>query len=146
MKKTTVAVFIFSLFITFSWIAPREAHALTITPIRYEIAGNPGEVLEQKMTLVNETKKDQLLYVSFSNFEAQGDTGSPTFVEPKEGLGTWISTSQSTINLGAGEQKVINFKIEIPKDAEPGGHFAAIFWGTNPLVDSGFCITSTVHL
>ncbi len=115
----------------FLFVAP-QAHALTITPIRYEIAGDPGQVVEETMTLINELKTSQVYYASFSNFEAQGETGSPTFVDPRDGLGTWITTDVASVNLAAGEQKDINFKITIPKDAEAGGHFAAIFWGTTP--------------
>jgi hypothetical protein len=62
---------------------PYTAHALTITPIRYEISGDPGQTLNEKMTIVNETQKSQVYYASFANFEAQGDTGSPTFIDPK---------------------------------------------------------------
>lgn len=114
------------------WAHTTPAFALTITPIRYEIAGDPGQTLDQEITLVNESDKSQLYYVSFANFEAQGDTGSPNFVEPKDDIGTWMSTSQSSINIGAGEQKKVTLKITIPKDATPGGHFGAIFWGTSP--------------
>lgn len=111
---------------------PRTAQALTITPIRYEISGNPGETLTEKMGLVNETKNTQTFFASFANFEAQGDSGSPTFIDPKDDLGTWMSTEQASVTLAPGAQKELTFKITIPKDAEPGGHFAAIFWGTSP--------------
>lgn len=111
---------------------PSQAYALTITPIRYEVSGDPGQVITEKMKLVNETNKSQVYYASFANFEAQGDTGSPSFIDPVDGLGTWMTTEQASINLPAGAQKEIEFKINIPKDAEPGGHFAAIFWGTSP--------------
>jgi hypothetical protein len=114
------------------WAVPGQAFALTITPIRYEIAGNPGDVLTKTMGLVNETKDTQIFYASFANFEAQGDTGSPSFVEAKDDLGTWITTEQASVTLAPGAQKEIPFKITIPKDAEPGGHFATIFWGTSP--------------
>jgi hypothetical protein len=109
-----------------------KAYALTITPIRYEISGDPGQTLTQKMGLVNESNKTQTFYASFANFEAQGDTGSPSFVDAKEGLGTWMTTEQASVTLAPGAQKEISFSIKIPKDAEPGGHFAAIFWGTSP--------------
>lgn len=109
-----------------------KAYALTITPIRYEISGNPGQTLTEKMGLVNESNKTQTFYASFANFEAQGDTGSPSFVDAKEGLGTWMTTEQASVTLAPGAQKEISFSIKIPKDAEPGGHFAAIFWGTSP--------------
>mgnify|MGYP001560033360 CR=1 FL=1 len=112
-------------------------YALTITPIRYEISGDPGETITEKMRLINETKDSQTFYASFANFEARGDTGSPTFVDAREGLGTWITTEQASINLAPGIQKEIEFKINIPKDAEPGGHFAADFWGTSPGRGSG---------
>lgn len=111
---------------------PASAYALTITPIRYEIAGDPGQTLTEKMGLVNETKTTQTFYASFANFEAQGDTGSPTFIDAKEGLGTWITTEQASVTLAPGAQKELTFTITIPKDAEPGGHFAAVFWGTSP--------------
>ncbi len=114
------------------FLATKSAYALTITPIRYEISGNPGETVTQKMGLVNETNKTQTFFASFENFEAQGDTGSPSFVEAKDGLGTWITTEQASITLAPGAQKEISFSIKIPKDAEPGGYFAAIFWGTSP--------------
>lgn len=120
------------------WLAvPTATHALTITPIRYEIAGDPGETLTHKMGLVNETKNTQTFYATFANFEAQGDSGSPTFIDPKDDLGTWMTTEQASITLAPGAQKEIAFTIKIPKDAEPGGHFAAIFWGTSPGGASG---------
>lgn len=111
---------------------PNQVLALTITPIRYEISGDPGQTLTEKMGLVNETEKTQTYYATFANFEAQGDTGSPLFVDAKEDLGTWITTDLASVTLSPGEQREIPFKIAIPKDAEPGGHFAVVFWGTNP--------------
>lgn len=131
------SLLVFGLGALMLWSVPSVASALTITPIRYEIAGDPGQTLSETMTLVNETNVAQTYYASFSNFEAQGDTGSPTFVDPKEGLGTWITTDTASINLAPGQQKVIPFKINIPANAEPGGHFAALFWGTSPGAQAG---------
>lgn len=113
-------------------LLPSKAFALSITPIRYEINGDPGSTISEEMTLFNETKNSQTFFVSFANFEAQGETGSPTFIDPKDGIGTWMSTELASINLAPGQQKKVKFTIKIPKNAEPGGHFGAIFWGTNP--------------
>lgn len=126
----TRTIWAFAVIICFG--VPLQAHALTITPIRYEIVGDPGQTLTEKMGLVNETKNTQTFYASFANFEAQGDSGSPTFIDARDGLGTWITTEQASVTLAPGAQKELTFKIAIPKDAEPGGHFAAIFWGTSP--------------
>lgn len=132
VRKTLFNIGLASLFVLAFALVTKQAYALTITPIRYEIAGDPGQQIVEKMGLVNETKNTQTFYASFANFEAQGDTGSPSFIDAKEGLGTWITTEQASVTLAPGAQKEIEFKINIPKDAEPGGYFAAVFWGTSP--------------
>jgi len=107
------------------------ASAMTITPVRYEVKGNPGETLVQKMTIINEDSIPVTYYSSFTNFEAQGETGSASFVAPKDDIGTWIKTIDS-VTLSPGEQKTVDFTINIPMNAEPGGHFGVVFWGTSP--------------
>ena len=105
--------------------------AMTITPVRYEIQGNPGETVTREMTIINEDGVSVTYYSSYANFEAQGETGSASFVEPKDDIGTWITTEPS-VDLSTGEQKTIPFSVKIPENAEAGGHFGVIFWGTSP--------------
>ena len=117
-----------------------NASALTITPVRFEISGNPGDILRGEILLINENETAETFYSTFSNFEAQGESGSPAFVEPKEGLGTWIQTEFGSVYLTPRQQKIIPFTITVPKDAEPGGHFAVIFWGTSPAGGGGVSV------
>src|SRR3989338_9280060 len=121
---------------------PVSVKALTISPTRFEISGNPGDTLDGEIRLINETPSAETYYVSFSNFEAQGESGNPAFVEPKDDLGTWIKTESSSVHIAPGERKIVPFKVTIPKDAEPGGHFAVIFWGTAPPSGSGVGVGS----
>jgi len=130
---TFLAVFVvFGVFFSF----PFFAQALTISPPRLELTGDPGDIIEETLTLTNEKNISQQFFLSFENFEAQGETGTPSFVEPKSGLGTWMS-SQPSVSLLPGESKIIPFTIKIPENAEAGGHFASIFWGTNPSGNNG---------
>ena len=108
-----------------------NTHALTITPIRMEIAGDPGQTLSKEMTLINERDTPETYYVTYSNFESQGETGSPQFTEAKDDLGTWM-TAQEKVVLAPKSSKIVQVKISIPTNADPGGHFAVIFWGTTP--------------
>jgi hypothetical protein len=112
--------------------AGQNAFALSITPIRFEINGDPGDTVKGEILLINETSFAETYYASYSNFEAQGESGSPAFVDPKEGLGTWIRTELQEVTLAPRQQKVVPFTVTIPNEAEPGGHFAVIFWGTAP--------------
>lgn len=132
MKKPLIALF---LFLSTFLVAP-SASALTVSPARIEISGNPGQAVTGRFKVTNEQDAAVTLYSSAQNFEAQGDTGAPSFVDSNTGLSEWINV-ESSIRLAKGETKIVPFSISVPKDADPGGHFAAIFLSTVPPKGSG---------
>jgi len=118
------------------FLGPFTASALSVSPPRVELKGNPGETIVQDMTLTNDGKTTQIFYSSYANFEAQGETGNPSFVESKDDLDTWMSTEES-VALKADQSIIVPVTIKIPQNAEAGGHFAAVFWGTTPNTPGG---------
>lgn len=109
----------------------QHASALTASPVRMEITGDPGQTVKGELILTNEQGETKTFYSSMNNFEAQGETGTPAFLPERTGLATWIKV-QDLVTIKPKEEKKISFSIQIPKNAEPGGYFAAILWGTNP--------------
>jgi hypothetical protein len=107
----------------------RDALALTVSPVRVEITGNPGQTLRGEMEILNEQSDNKTFFSSFENFEPTDDTGSPRFVGNTGNLATWLSTDKQ-IEISAGEKIIVPYTITIPSDAEPGGYFSAIFWGS----------------
>ncbi len=142
-QKTKGLFFKIAVLLSVLLLSPFISNALTISPPRLELQGNPGQEIIQEITLTNDQKTTQIFYLSFANFEASGETGNPAFVEPKNDLGTWMSSEQS-VALRVGESKIVPFTIKIPKDAEPGGHFAAVFWGTTPPNTPGVSIGAKI--
>jgi len=135
--RLAFGVFMVIAIVLFSPVVfPQHAHALTISPTRLEIVGDAGKTITEQVLLVNETDDAETFYPSFANFEAQGESGTPTFVEPKEGLGTWM-TAGGPVTLKGGESKEVTVTISIPAGTEPGGNFAAIFWATTPPSQTG---------
>lgn len=108
-----------------------SVHALTVSPARLEVDGNPGSQLKVDMILMNDKDENQVFYSSYANFEAQGESGTPNFIEPKDGLGTWMKVPES-VTLLPFETKTVPVVIAIPNTADAGGHFAAVFWSTVP--------------
>jgi hypothetical protein len=108
----------------------QPAQALTVTP-RLELNGDPGATVLSEIKITNEERESKTFYLRTENFNAQDETGNPSFNLRREGLSTWIKAPLS-ITLGPGE--TINFpvEIEIPPAADPGGHYAAIFFLTEP--------------
>ncbi len=112
-------------------LAASPAEALTVSPVKAELSADPGQKVTGELTLLNEQNETITFYSSFENFEPQGESGTPNFVPGQEGLATWIKAA-SSITLKPQEKEVIPFSIDVPANAEPGGHFAAIFWSANP--------------
>jgi len=106
------------------------AEALTISPARVELNGDPGQTLTGEYTLENKENVEKTFYSSSENFEAQGETGTPYFVAGTEGLASWIVLPSEMV-LGPNETKKLTYSINIPTGIDPGGYFAAIFWGTS---------------
>lgn len=106
--------------------------ALTISPVRMEISGDPGQTLNGRLGLFNEQDETKTFYSSAANFEAKGESGAPYFLpDTSSGLASWI-TVQESVTLKAGERKEVPYSIQIPPNTEAGGYFAAILWSTSP--------------
>lgn len=107
-----------------------EAKALTTNP-RIEISGDPGARATTTIKVTNEVRESRTYYLRAENFNSQDETGVPSFNLRREGLSTWIDVP-STITLGPGETIELPIGINIPANAEPGGHYAAVFFLTDP--------------
>ncbi len=132
MKSAHIKITALSLFLVLSFVfAPQQVNALTISPAKIEVSVNPGSVVQEDFLIMNEQQDTMTFYTSAENFEAQGETGTPFFIKEDKGLDSWITVDKS-FTLKRGEQKTVKVSVNVPKDAEPGGHFAAIFLSTTP--------------
>ncbi|MCA9352985.1 hypothetical protein KC901_02280 [Patescibacteria group bacterium] len=139
MKKF-YAAFILVIVGALSPVFFQSASALTASPAKLEIAGDPGTTLTGTIELYNEKLRNQTVYTSFENFESNDDTGTPRFVGADDGLATWMNAPAS-ISLSAQERTEVTYTISIPASAEPGGYFAALFFGNQPPQPNGSVIT-----
>lgn len=132
MKRTSFFVF---TFIIFSFLSPSLAQALTVSPARLEVSGDPGQTIQGQIVIFDEVNDSNPLgkdyYISYENFEPRGDSGAPYFIGAKDGLATWITT-QDKITLNNQSETKVPFSITIPQNTKPGGYFAAVFFGTQP--------------
>ncbi len=131
MKSTNLKKIAGSIMLALGAWSVITAQALTISPARAELTGDPGETIQGVFTLTNPLDTDQTYYTSVERFEAQGETGTPNFVASKEGLPSWVKVTDKVV-LKKGEKASISYSVVIPKDADSGGHFGAIFLSTVP--------------
>ena len=127
-------------------LAPISASAITISPPIIEFDARPGDTIVDTIKLYNETTETKILNGAVQTFKALNETGAPSFLSPEEStdLATWLKLDEATITLASEERRDILFSINVPADAEPGGHFAGILWtptGTTTLEGSGVGVT-----
>ncbi len=130
---------------------------LTITPPLIKNNINPGESWASYIKVVNNNIDPIDVYTYVSDFKSAPDGGVEFLQKNLENalnyseennqfaLSQWISIERGPIHIEPHESKKIPFSINIPPEAEPGGHYAAILVGTKPtdkIKGSGIKISS----
>ncbi len=107
----------------------------TTTPSLFEINLNPGESWSSNLLVANKNSEDLILHLSKVNL----DEGMAPIVNSEFGvfinsLSDWISFDNEVISLAKKQNLAVPFHLQLPADAQPGKHFAALLVGTQPLM------------
>lgn len=115
-----------------------NALSLSVTPTLFEMAAMPQQAWSSNVKVINNNPYTLTVYASVVNFAPQGETGQgkliPVFEESSEGttLAEWITITSDPIVIAPNTSEQVPFNVQVPDDAAPGGHFAAIMIGTRP--------------
>ncbi len=138
---TNSIVFIFSIFLAlpFSVHAQSNAQVLTVTPPLFQLSVERGDIWQSSVKVVNGNPYEITVYAEVVNFAASGESGQGKFIpvlededESRNTLAEWIEIANGPYVIPPEQSRELSFFVEIPKDAPPGGHFAAILVGTQP--------------
>lgn len=123
--------------------ASNSAQGLQVSPTRIEINQiNPGESRSFNVGVMNVTASDLTYESLVSDFTSSNETGSPKLMVDESlpesvSIKSWIKGLPDEFSLKARETKEFNLQINVPEDAEFGGHYGAVlFPGVEPDVDS----------
>lgn len=112
-----------------------KAEGVTVSPPLSEYEVEPGESITKTIKLTNPIDKQVTLYLSAFDFRARSETGEPDFLQPTSeersySLASWITFSKSFVILEPEEVEAFVYTINVPQDAEPGGHYGVVFFST----------------
>ncbi len=133
MKKIIFLFTIFASFILISFSAQaQELTKVTVSPPRLEFKVKPGSVIQKAIKVHNGGDSELGLAVKVQDFIVSDDRGTPIPVKAKVArrwaASTWIQASPSKFILRPGETKVVDIAIVVPEKANPGGHYAVVFF------------------
>jgi hypothetical protein len=110
--------------------------ALRISPPSYDLKINPGEEKTGKLYIENTSETDIEVQAEFSNFFVD-DEGDYIFSGDKEItnenlkpylMSNWFSLSENNFTLSRGGSKTVEYRVRVPREANLGGHYGAIFF------------------
>lgn len=125
--------------------------ALRISPLSYDLEINPGEQKSGKIYIENISDNDIEIQAEFSNFFID-DSGNYIFTDDKDIenqdlkpylMNGWFSLNESQFTLGRGENKIVDYKVSVPGDANLGGHYGVIFFRSTCQAPDDKAVVST---
>ena len=132
-KKSLIRLFILcSLFASFSPIIARADSTadLTVTPVVVDEKAKARDILQEKITVTNTSKRKLQLYPSVNDVKSQD--GEKPFAEAQSGpersdsLANWIEISRGLVELNPGESRELPFVIRVNLNALPNTYHADI--------------------
>ena len=101
---------------------------------------NPGGRSEGITKITNQSNEPLTFSLNVQDFVVTDTLGTPNFLPPntlsnKYSAAAWIGVTPNTFTLQPGHEQTINYYIQVPPDARPGGHYAAIVY--TPVVTKG---------
>jgi len=123
-----------------SSVAAQTSQSVTITPPHIKLTLNPGEIAEGKLSIINNSSSELSFKVSTFDFIVTDNKGTPQILPPgtitnnRYSASNWIAAAPDTFTVKPHERFNFNYYAKVPKNAAPGGHYAAIVY--QPVNDS----------
>lgn len=128
----------FCLIISLALISFREVSAqtisprLSVSPHTFELDVFRGETRTETIKISNKSKVALPILARTVDFTASDEEGGMAFDELSQDISftarKWIKIENPNFILEPGEMEEVRFKIEVPENAEPGGHYAVMLF------------------
>ena len=130
-----LATLIVGIFVVPSAHAASAARQLTITPLRSEYTIPAGTTQKGTITLKNTGTEALDVTLDAEAFKVINENYDYSF-QPNSTLGTWVGFSSDDFELTPNSSKNVEYSLNIPIDAEPGGKYLSLFASSIPTNDS----------
>ncbi len=134
-------------------IHAQSVRTMTVTPPRVEVKLDPGGTSEGVIKIINDSTEPLTFDVIMQDFIVDNTQGVPNILPPdsidnKYAASTWIGLESQQITVPPRTRQNLSYYIQVPADAKPGGHYAAVVYSPQVEEDadqgSGATITSQI--
>lgn len=119
---------------TFAVVYQAQAQvSISLFPVSFRYDIPRGSSQTGVITVSNPSEVPLSLQVETENFTG-GDGGTVEYAPEgaKYGLLSWITVDKTPFTLGPGQKREISFTVDVPENAEVGGHYGTILFRAAP--------------
>ncbi|MCL4354395.1 hypothetical protein M1349_02880 [Patescibacteria group bacterium] len=140
-KKLKSSLLVFSITVfTFTFLAlslkiasAQYLKSLTITPPAVEKAVSPGDRVEGELKIINDGDMPLSFNVEVQDYIVVDSNGTPNLLplntlNSKYSAAAWLGVNPTIVTVEPHKRQVFNYYLQVPDDAKPGGHYAAVVY------------------
>ncbi len=137
LKRIIVFIIFLTITTIFSQVYAQTNLPLVVYPARNQIEVEPGEKQVLTITFYNQSSEPISGYFKIADFIVDNINGEPRLIDdinlapPKYSASNWIKLLYDRATLPANEKIDLQITINVPKEANPGGKYAAVFFQTS---------------
>lgn len=113
-------------------VSAQQGAGVTIVPPKFELFANPGDIVTETIKIRNNADIPTTFGVLVEDFSSTGEDGKVVLEEGESdesySLKSWIELSSENVTLQPGEERLFQFNINVPRNADPGGHYASVLF------------------
>ena len=131
MNRFLKIITIFIILLLSIWNNAYATINMTVSPIKYEIDVDPGQLITQTATLFNYTNDTLNITTSTAEFQSDWNSWKPVIIFPESwtnSIASWITLHTQDFIIWANGKETISFDILVPDNATPGGHYWVVFF------------------
>lgn len=139
--KKRITPLIITSFILLSLVVVRvnaqEKRTMTIVPPTVSVSVDPGGKSEGILKVINDSEETLTFTAIMRDFIVEDSIGTPKILPPdmlsdkRFSASSWIAVYPSTFTIEPHQKQELNYYLQTPPDARPGGHYAAVIYTPN---------------
>lgn len=131
---STVSLLAIAVLFSPTAVKAQVSTGISAIPPRLEVSVKADASNTQVVKVRNESTETKTIKVTLRDFVVTDNKGTPNFLEGVDtennrwAASSWIQVSPSSLTLKPGETKNLTLTVLPPKNALPGGHYAAVVY------------------
>lgn len=114
-------------------VSQSNRRSLTIVPPTVEQKVKPGDQREGKLKIINDSDEELTFNVVVRDFIVEDNQGTPKILPPntlsnKYSASAWIGIAPDSFTVAPRQKQEFQYFMQVPVDARPGGHYAAVVY------------------